>query len=166
MVKNLRFEALFKSYLLLLGVFFCLELKAATYYSDSGGGHPNSVAKWWTNTNNTGSNPANFGTVGDIFILQAGHSFTTTNAWTVSVTLQVEGNLTIQTANSIKILTIKSGGIVTGSAQTTISTAGSGGEFNIEDGGKYIFNNTTTNTSTTLFNRTETFGTNSTIEYK
>lgn len=166
MFKNFRLEFLFKSIILIFGVCFSFGLLATTYYSDTGGGDPNSIAKWWTNTNNTGTNPANFASAADIFIIQAGYTYTTTNSWTISGTLQVEGNLTIQTANAIKILTIKSGGIVTGSAQTTISAAGSGGEFNIEDGGKYIFNNTTTNTSTTLFNGTETFGTNSTIEYQ
>lgn len=166
MVKSLRFDNLIKSFLLLLGVLFCLELKAVTYYSDSGGGDPNSVSKWWTVNNNSGSHPGNFGTAGDIFIIQSGHTYTTTNSWTVSATLQIEGMLTIQTANAIKILTIKNGGVLTANAQTTISTAASGGEFNIEDGGKYIFNNTTINTATTLFNGTETFGSNSTIEYQ
>ena len=136
---------------------------SATYYSDSGGGDPNNVNKWWTATNNTGSHPSDFNTSSDIFILQAGHSYTTTNAWSVgssnAVTLQVNGTLTIQTANTIATFTITSGGQVTGTAQTTIRTS-----FNINNGGKYILNNSTSNTSTTLFAGTESFGATSTFE--
>lgn len=138
---------------------------SGNYYSDSGGGDPNDVNKWWTSTNSSGAHPSNF-TGGDVFIIQSGHTYTTTNAWNVTGTVQVEGTLTIQTANAIKILTIANGGVVYGNAQTTITASASGGQFNINSGGKYIFNHTTANNSTTLFNGTETFASSSTIEYQ
>lgn len=141
-------------------------VSAVTYYSDSGGGDPNTVGKWWTGTNNTGSQPANFTSSADVFVIQSGHIYTTTNAWNVSGTVQVNGNLTIQTANAIKILTITNGGILTGSAQTTITASASGGQFNINNGGQYIFNHSTSNNSTTLFAGAETFGTSSTVEFQ
>ena len=99
---------------------------ATTYYSDALGGDPNNVNLWWTGVGGTGSHPVNFTSSSDIFYLKAGHVYTTTTAWNIAGTLQVYGSLTIQTANSIKILTIFSGGVVTGSAQTTITASASG----------------------------------------
>jgi hypothetical protein len=104
---------------------------ASTFYSDSNGGDPNDVNKWWTSPNNSGTNPTDF-SGSDVFVLQNGHTYNTINAWNVSGTLRVEGNLTIQTANAIKILYITSTGILTGTAQTTISAAASGGTFTID----------------------------------
>src|SRR6188768_641316 len=46
---------------------------AATYYSAAGTTDPAVVGSWWTNTNGTGSHPANFTNPADIFILQSGH---------------------------------------------------------------------------------------------
>lgn len=138
---------------------------ASTFYSDSNGGDPNDVNKWWTSPNNSGTNPTDF-SGSDVFVLQNGHTYITINAWNVSGTLRVEGNLTIQTANAIKILYITSTGIMTGTAQTTILAAASGGTFTIDSGGKYIFNNTTSNTAATLFAGTESFNVNSNLEFQ
>ena len=155
--------------------FICLTLslmcsflgRATTYYSDAAGGDPNNVNLWWSNPGATsGTHPADFTLSTDIFYLKSGCSYTTTNAWNIGGTLQVYGNLTIQTANSIKILSIFSGGVVTAAAQTTITASASGGQFNINNGGQYIFNHTTTNNSTTLFAGTETFGATSTVEFQ
>jgi hypothetical protein len=138
---------------------------SGNYYSDSGGGDPNDVNKWWTSSNSSGSHPTDF-VSGDVFVIQSGHTYTTTNAWNVTGTVRVDGTLTIQTANAIKILYITNGGILYGNAQTTITAAASGGTFTIDSGGKYIFNHTTTNNSTTLFNGTESFNSNSTLEFQ
>jgi autotransporter-associated beta strand protein len=154
--------------------FICLTLslmcsflgRATTYYSDAAGGDPNNVNLWWTVADGTGTHPANFTSSTDVFYLKSGHTYTTTNAWNIPGTLQVYGSLTIQTANSIKILSIFSGGVVTASAQTTITASASGGQFNINNGGQYIFNHTTANNHTTLFAGAETFGTSSTIEFQ
>jgi hypothetical protein len=138
---------------------------AGTFYSSSVGGDPNDLTKWFASNNNSGANPTNF-TGNDVFVIQNGHTYITTNAWNVTGTVRVEGNLTIQTANTIKILYITSTGILTGTAQTTITAAASGGTFTIDSGGKYIFNNTTTNTATTLFAGTESFNANSNFEFQ
>ncbi len=151
-----------KIFLLFITLFNINIINAATYYSSSIASNPNALGNWWTNTNNTGTNPANFTTAGDIFIIQTGHTYTTTAAWNVTGTIQVEGSLTIGTANSIGSLTIVTGGLVTGNAPTTISAAGT---FTIQDGGKYILNHTLPNTATT-FNGAESFSANSTFEYQ
>jgi hypothetical protein len=155
-----------RNYIFFIFIFCSFYSFSATYYSDSGGGDPNNVNKWWTGTSNNGSHPANFTTSTDVFVVQSGHSYTTTNTWNISGTLQINGSLTIQTANAVKILIITSGGVLTASAQTTITSAASGGQFNINNGGKFIFNYTTSSNSTTLFNGTETFGTSSTVEFQ
>jgi hypothetical protein len=136
-------------------------LFAATYYSNSLASNPNDRFNWFQNSNNTGSNPANFTTAGDIFIIQAGHTYATTAAWNVTGTVQVAGTLTIGTANSITNLTIVNGGLVTGNAQSTIA-----GTFTIQDGGKYILNHSTPGNGTTTFLGTEAFSSNSTFEYQ
>ena len=151
----------------IVSVFFVsFDIYATTYYSASGGGNPNLISNWTKVSNGQGQNPPDFTNSSDVFIIQNGHTYTTIDAWNVSGTVQVEGNLTIQTANAIKILYITSTGILTGTAQTTITAAASGGTFTIDSGGKYIFNNTTTNTATTLFNGTESFNSNSILEFQ
>ncbi len=153
-----------KSYGFFFGIIIVMisqNLYAATYYSSSTASNPNLTTNWWTNTNNTGTNPANFLAAADIFIIQAGHTYTTTAAWNVTGTVQVAGNLTIGTANSITNLTIVNGGLVTGNAQSTIA-----GTFTIQDGGKYILNHNTSNNGGTTFSGTQSFSTNSTFEYQ
>lgn len=151
------------SYLFLITCLFTyLNVSSAIYYSSSTASNPNSTANWFSNTNNTGTNPANFATVGDVFVIQAGHTYSTVGAWNVNGTVQVAGNLTIGTANSIGSLTIVTGGLVTGNAATTISAAGT---FTIQDGGKYILNHTALNGATT-FAGTEAFATSSNFEYQ
>ena len=164
--KNLKNRILFFICLIVSLLYSSLS-RATTYYSDAAGGDPNNVNLWWSNAGATsGTHPADFTSSADIFYLKSGCSYTTTNAWNIAGTLQVYGSLTIQTANSIKILSIFSGGVVTASAQTTITASASGGQFNINNGGQYIFNHTTANNSTTLFAGAETFGTTSTIEFQ
>jgi hypothetical protein len=141
------------------------NILSLTYYSDSRTSDPNNLNNWWRNTNNSGPNPTNF-TSGDIFIIQAGHNYTTSAAWNVTGTVQVEGSLTIQTANAISILTISNGGIVYGNAQTTIASIASGGQLNINAGGRYVLNHASANNATTLFNGTEAFATTSTLEFQ
>jgi hypothetical protein len=141
------------------------NILSLTYYSDSRTSDPNNLNNWWINTNNTGPNPTNF-TSGDVFVIQSGHNYTTSGAWNVTGTVRVDGSLTIQTANSLSVLTITNGGIVYGNAQTTIASVASGGQFNLNAGGRYVLNYGTTNNATTLFNGTETFATTSTLEFQ
>jgi len=141
------------------------NLFSFTFYSAVSNGDPNDLNNWSKTQNGNGQRPADF-TSGDLFIIKSGHQLTTTNAWNVTGTVQVEGTLTIQTANAIQILTISNGGIVYGNAQTTITASASGGQLNINAGGRYIFNHATTNNATTLFNGTESFASTSTIEFQ
>ncbi|WP_073415475.1 T9SS sorting signal type C domain-containing protein [Flavobacterium defluvii] len=75
---------------------------ATTYYSPaSGSGSPSTLTNWWTNMNSTGSNPANFTTAGDIFIIQNGYTMSTTAAWSLTGSLQIAtgGILTVNNNN-------------------------------------------------------------------
>jgi hypothetical protein len=58
---------------------------AITYYYD-GSGNLNLTSNWWTNTNGTGSNPANFTTNTQIFEIRNTTSVTISYNWTVSGT--------------------------------------------------------------------------------
>ena len=67
---------------------------AATYYS-TGSVAANTLTNWKTARDGTGTSPANF-TSGDIFVIQNGHSMTTSAAWTVSGTnskIQIENQI-------------------------------------------------------------------------
>ncbi|MES2431304.1 MAG: hypothetical protein V4556_10225 [Bacteroidota bacterium] len=114
----------------LLTIFFSSnDIFATTYYSNSTA--PNSTGSWWTNMNGTGSNPSNFTTSGDIFILQNGQTCNTTGNWVIGtgVTLQVDGILSINGNNN----TVTINGTVSFTSgtitQVTMAGAGSGNDF-------------------------------------
>jgi hypothetical protein len=71
-------------FLLFTGMLTGGRVSALTYYSN-GNQDASSLSKWWSNTNGTGTHPANF-TSGDIFAIQNGHAMTTSAAWTVAGT--------------------------------------------------------------------------------
>jgi hypothetical protein len=73
-----------KAVLLSLLLFYFLFLKANTYYSTNSLS-PSLTATWHANRNGTGASPTNF-TSGDIFVIQANHTLTTTANWTISGT--------------------------------------------------------------------------------
>ncbi len=78
-------------------------LYATNYYS-GGNNAPNLTASWWTNTNGTGSHPANFTTNGNVFIIQNGHTMTTTANWTVSgtnSTIQINASGILVASNAV-----------------------------------------------------------------
>lgn len=64
-----------------------------TYYSCNSADLSN-VANWWTNTNCTGSNPADFTNACSIFEVQSGHSCTFGTSRAIAGTLRVNGTLT------------------------------------------------------------------------
>ncbi len=69
---------------------------AATYYSGTAGTDPTVTTNWWTATNTTGGNPANFTTAGDLFIVQTGHTYATTTAdFDITGSLTVNGTFNI-----------------------------------------------------------------------
>ena len=93
-----------KTVLLLVPLFYFFFLQANTYYSVNGLA-PNLTASWHLNRNGTGASPTNF-TSGDIFVVQTGHSLTTTANWTISGTnskLQIETAATLRGSNKITV---------------------------------------------------------------
>ncbi len=110
-----RFYASFFFFIALTSV-----VSATSYYSVNGQS-PNSLTSWWTNTNGTGSNPSSF-TLGHVFIIQFGHSMTTTAPWTVSGTnaeiVLNGGSLTFAHNSSTERLTISVGDVTVNSGVT------------------------------------------------
>jgi autotransporter-associated beta strand protein len=145
---------------------FYTSLYGATWYSDAIGGNPNDLTKWWSKSNGTGNHPSGFLDANDIFYLKSGHVYVTINTWNIGGTLQVYGELTIQSSNFIKGLVIYNKGIVFGNAQTSILDSSVGGLFSVNDGGKYVFNHSTPNNYKTLFAGKEMFGSISILEFQ
>jgi hypothetical protein len=99
---------------------FCSgEVQATTTYYSTGSADVNTLTHWTTAPDGTGSSPAGFAS-GDAFVIQNGHSMTTTAAWTVS-----------GTGNQVQL---ESGGTLTATWITTTST------FRVESGGTYVHN--------------------------
>ncbi|MDD4969583.1 MAG: T9SS type A sorting domain-containing protein [Paludibacter sp.] len=102
-----------KSLIFCLLVFVVGVVNATNYYS-AGNNDPNTNTNWWTGTNGTGSHPANFTTNGNVFIIQNGHTMTTTANWTVSgtsSTIQINTGGTLIASNAVTatIMTVASG---------------------------------------------------------
>jgi hypothetical protein len=126
---------------------YCIDdfrITGTRIYYSNGNNPANSLTSWWTNTNGTGSNPADF-TSGDVLLVQGGHNMTTTGSWLVSGT-----NSKVQISNNASI---------TASDQITFSAATT---FQIDNGGSYNHNNTTT----TVWGGTESLGATSTVNYQ
>ena len=109
---NFRQHFLFQKAGLLILVFFLASGRAwSTNYYSGGNNAPNQLASWWTISNGTGSHPLNF-ISGDIFIIQAAHTMTTTASWTVSGAgsgVQVNGTLVASSAVSAPAWTFAAG---------------------------------------------------------
>ena len=99
-----------------------ISLHAVDYYY-SGTGNVNSVANWFTNRNGTGSNPANFTTAGNSFIIQNAQAPTLGGAWTIS---GIGSNLLIETGGSLN----------TGLNNPTLT-------LNMQSGASYVMANST-----------------------
>lgn len=119
-IKNVK-----KLVLIILFVFTAASIAKATTYYSSANNAANLLTSWWTNTNGTGSHPANFTTAGDIFIIQPFDNMTTSGDWTVAGTVQV--NLLGSLINTRKIaagsLIINSLGSVTNNSSGTITAS-------------------------------------------
>ena len=86
---------------------------ATTYYS-AGNNAPNLIASWWANNDGTGAHPASFATAGNVYVIQSGHTMTTTGTWTVSGTLSTiqintGGTLVASNAVTATVMTVASG---------------------------------------------------------
>jgi hypothetical protein len=105
----------------LLVLFLCIlsTCFSTTYYSTNNTS-PNSTSSWHTNRNGSGSTPSGFTNDGDIFIIQAGHTMTTTANWKMN-------------GNNEKVI-IEAGATLEGDDKITVDI------FQIYDGGTYIHN--------------------------
>ncbi|MBS1510252.1 MAG: hypothetical protein JST86_05380, partial [Bacteroidetes bacterium] len=101
MMKFLSFARLLVT---LCFLFFLQQLKATNYYS-AGNNAPNTTANWWTNTNGTGGHPSNFSSSADVFIIQSGHTMTTSANWAVNGTIQVNSGAILVVSNSVSAAT-------------------------------------------------------------
>ena len=95
------------------------NVNGATYYS-RGNLAPNLTTSWAVNTDGSGSQPANFTTAGDIFIVQDGHSMTMDANWAVT------GNVVINNGG-----TLTSGAYTLTISGTTTVGGGTSGALNI-----------------------------------
>ena len=125
---------LFLSFLFI--VFTSVLYAQTTFYSNGTSTNFNTLSGWSVNADGTGANPTVFNNTITL-IVQNAHSKNTSG---------------IVTLNR---LTIQSGGIVT--ANNAITVTGTTPQFNINNGGTYIHNNTGTLNST-IFAGTESFG--------
>ncbi len=123
----------FQKILMLLGVisFSIFSVGGTTYYSKNVG-MPDAYSSWGTDTDGTGTAPANFTTNGDIFIVRAGITMVTDKNWTIGsgavgnvVTLEINGSLSIQKNNTITINSY-SQVILNNQDQLTILSQGNG----------------------------------------
>ncbi|MEI9911669.1 MAG: hypothetical protein WDO71_19650 [Bacteroidota bacterium] len=123
---------------------------AAIYYSRAGQTEPNALASWDVNMGGGGGAPPTF-TNADRFIIQAGHSMTTTGTWIFGIAgsaLEIQNGATLQGDHLIQFT----------------------GTFQIDDGGTYIHNNNgsvaQTPAGTSIFSGTESFGAGSNFEIR
>lgn len=117
---------------LLLFTFLSGKTFAVTYYTGANGA-ANTLTSWWTGTGGTGTNPGNFTTAGDIFIIQSPHVMTTSGNWTCTgntIVINSGGTLTTSTTRTITAATITidgtynagSTGIITGNMTVGATT--------------------------------------------
>jgi hypothetical protein len=115
------------------------------YYSQ-GSGDPAVLSSWNTNPSGGGFTPSNFTSANQYFIVQSGHTMTTTAAnWSVS---GINSRIIVQNGGAIM-----ANHAITFSANTT---------FQIDDGGTYYHNH---NTNNNIFSGTNSFSANSTVDY-
>src|SRR4029077_4572049 len=137
----------FVLFVFLLNVFFT---SFATDYYSQGSVSPNILTNWNVNPGGGGATPTSFTVGTNKFIIQNGHTMTTSAIWTLG--------------NGTSTLQIQSGGILQGDHLIQFT-----GTFQIDDGGKYIHNNTdlvNTTPGASIWGGTESFGANSTVEIR
>jgi hypothetical protein len=122
------------------------SLFATDYYSQAGQTDPNTLASWNELQGGGGAAPVSFTNVADRFIIQIGHSMTTTATWNVST------------------IVIQNGGNLRGNHVIPLS-----GIFHIDAGGTYIHSNAASVLQTagmSIFSGTESFATTSNFEIR
>ncbi|MCB0738901.1 MAG: hypothetical protein KDC92_15435, partial [Bacteroidetes bacterium] len=131
------------SFVFLLANFICTTQSFATTYYSQTSGDPGSTSNWNSVRAGGGSAPSNFTTGSDVFVIQNGHTMTTTAIWDLggsSMTLQIEDGGILQADNEVDL---------------TPSSI-----FQIDNGGTYYHNFSTAE----IFDGTESFGASSTVE--
>ncbi|MBU6158916.1 MAG: T9SS type A sorting domain-containing protein [Bacteroidetes bacterium] len=141
------------------------------FYSKAGQTDPNNLSNWTSKSDGTGSSPTNFTDDGVTFVIQSGHSYTTTAAWNItgSSTLQVDGTLTLSHVLTLGTAATKVGNLtINGTVQANAqhNMANTSGVFSISTNGVYILNHFSPDNSTTTFNGSESFASGSTFEYQ
>jgi hypothetical protein len=127
-------------YTLIVFVFTVLNGFSATWYSQ-GSLSASSLTSWNSVRTGGGTQPANFTTTGDVFVIQAGHVMNSGN-WNLG-----PGSL---------IIRIETNGQLNGTGAIIFA-----GQFEIQNGGAYVHN---TNSATTIFSGTESFAADSRVE--
>ncbi|MRX42041.1 hypothetical protein GJU43_22420, partial [Flavobacterium sp. LC2016-23] len=149
-------------------LFFASFANATNYYSAVSSTDANNLNHWWANTNGTGGHPGNF-TGADVFIVQTGHSMSTTAAWAVSGSLQIQTGGTLSVAGfdiTISGTTSVTGTLIHSSNTGTktyvgLVTINSGGFWNNSSNTGVIFRGGITNNGTfTSGSGVHTFNTN------
>jgi hypothetical protein len=120
---------------LLILLLITTTINATTYYSKING-NANTVGAWGLNSDGSGSNPLDFVTAGDVFILNAGSSLGISGDWNIGsgVTLEVYGQIDVTTNN--RDITID-GTVVfhaTNSTQVFLGGGGNGNSFTVSPG--------------------------------
>lgn len=125
---------------------FLFNTVFSTNYYSKATGNPSSVFTWGTNTDGTGTSPANFTTPGDIFIVRSGAALTMTSSFTIGsgVELRMIGTITIAgNNNAVSTLTINGTINFTGASSNQLILSTSSGNVNTR-------NNFTLSNSATL----------------
>ncbi|MDN5328519.1 MAG: hypothetical protein PWP35_306 [Bacteroidales bacterium] len=121
---------------------------AQTVYYSQGSDAPNIVTNWNTNRGGGGSSPTNFTSNNVTYVIQNGHSMTTSNPWSISGT-----NTKLQ---------IEDGGTLTVNHTITLASSTT---FQIDNGGTFI-QNVALAMSSTILQGTESFDSNSNYEIR
>ncbi|MEI9807883.1 MAG: hypothetical protein WDO16_08415 [Bacteroidota bacterium] len=125
---------------IVVSLLFLLAANANTYYSVNNAA-PNTTGSWKSNRNGTGSSPSSFGHDDDIFIVQAGHTMTTTANWNVN-------------GDDSKVV-VEAGATLKANQKVSVDI------FQVYDGGNYIHND---NSSSIPGGNERILAANSTIE--
>lgn len=131
-----------RNFLLIAWLFWGISAFGATYYSQTSG-DPSVTSNWDTDRNGGGSDPSGFSTSSDVFVIQVGHTMTTTGVWDLG-----GSNMTLQ---------IESGGVLQANHEVDLTPSST---FQIDNGGTYNHNFN----DDEIFDGTESFGSSSTVE--
>lgn len=128
----------------LVSIFYCHFLWSATYYSQSSAA-PSITSNWNTDRSGGGVSPSGFSKSNDQFIIQDGHTMTTSTSWSLS--------------SSGMLLQIEDGGVLQANHEIDLTPSST---FTIDNGGFYYHNFI----GAQIFDGSESFGVSSTVEFQ